>query len=128
MVRFENNLGKVRRFRKLKQSEVSEETGIPISTLRKWEQGVNSPPADMLMKLANYYRVNTDTLLFPGYPMPGQSFDPSIGLADDEKRLVEAYRALTDEGRLRLMEYASDLVASGRYRRQPGDGAALQSA
>lgn len=79
MVRYESNLGTVRRFRKLTQAQVSNDTGIPLPTLRKWEQGVNSPPGDVLLKLADYYRVNVDTLLHEDYPLPGQKLRPARG-------------------------------------------------
>ena len=77
--RHANNLGTVRRFRHLTQEQVAHDTGIAVSTLRKYEQGVTSPSASVLIDLANYYRVNVDTLLHPGYPLPGQKLRPSVG-------------------------------------------------
>ena len=79
MPRYETNLGEVRRFRKLTQDQVSRDTGIPLPTLRKYEQGHNSPPCDTLNKLADYYRVTVDALLHRGYPLPGQHLRPSKG-------------------------------------------------
>lgn len=79
VARLENNLGRVRRFRNLTQEQVAKDTGISVSTLRKYEQGVTSPNASTLLMLADYYRVNTDTLLYPNYPLPGQKLRPSTG-------------------------------------------------
>ena len=39
-----NDIKDIRRKTKMSQSEFAELYGIPVSTLRKWEQGIASPP------------------------------------------------------------------------------------
>lgn len=40
-------------------------------------------------------------------------------LSSDEEQLVTDYRSLNAEGREKVSEYAADLVASGRYKKEP---------
>ena len=48
-----------------KQIEVCEAIGIPkVQTLSAYERGVNYPPIETLKKLAVFYNVSTDWLLF----------------------------------------------------------------
>lgn len=48
---------------KMTQKEASEVSGIPLSTLRRWEQGVNEPDIDSINLLADLYHTSTDILL-----------------------------------------------------------------
>ena len=57
------NLKIVRKYAGLTQSQVANATGIPLGTLRRWEQGVNEPDMESVVKLAELYGVSTDTIL-----------------------------------------------------------------
>lgn len=57
------NLKIVRKHAGLTQAQASEATGIPLGTLRRWEQGVNEPDMESVVKLAELYGVSTDTIL-----------------------------------------------------------------
>ncbi|TDC40034.1 helix-turn-helix domain-containing protein [Micromonospora sp. 15K316] len=59
--------------RRLTLTEVSERTGISVSTLSRLESGVRRPSLDLLLPLAKAYRVPLDDLV--GAP---QSGDPRI--------------------------------------------------
>jgi transcriptional regulator with XRE-family HTH domain len=57
-----------RRLRQLRgfdvtQEEFAERLGISQSQLSKYERGVAAPPADVLMRIKNRYRVSIDWLL-----------------------------------------------------------------
>lgn len=45
------------------QAQASEASGIPIGTLRRWEQGVNEPDIASIILLADIYKTSTDELL-----------------------------------------------------------------
>jgi transcriptional regulator with XRE-family HTH domain len=47
---------------RLTQKEASERSGIPLSTLRNWEQGTNLPRIDQAIKLAHALEVDLNTL------------------------------------------------------------------
>lgn len=57
------NLKIARKHAGLTQAQASESTGIPLGTLRRWEQGVNEPDMESVVKLAELYGVSTDTIL-----------------------------------------------------------------
>lgn len=45
------------------QDEVANALSVSNKTISKWENGTSSPPLSMLVSLAKYYNVSTDTLL-----------------------------------------------------------------
>lgn len=96
-----------------KQKEVSAITGIPLGTLRRWEQGVNEPPIENIIQLAELYQMSTDELL--GSSFASAEYDAS-GLTEDEHHLLELYRKCSDQGREYIMQVAS--VTAGIFIRQ----------
>ena len=58
-----NNLKRARNRAGMTQAEASEASGIPIGTLRRWEQGVNEPDIASIILLADTYETTTDELL-----------------------------------------------------------------
>ena len=61
------NLKIARKYAGLTQTQASEATSIPLGTLRRWEQGVNEPDMESVLKLAELYGVSTDTILGSRY-------------------------------------------------------------
>jgi transcriptional regulator with XRE-family HTH domain len=47
---------------RLTQAELAERSGIPISTIRSWEQDVNVPRLDLALRLARVLGVTMDEL------------------------------------------------------------------
>lgn len=87
-----------------KQKEVSEITGIPLGTLRRWEQGVNEPDVDHIIQLADLYGTSTDELLGSGFA--NIEYDTSR-LSDDETQLIQLFRKCTQQGKEYLLQVAS---------------------
>ena len=86
----------------MKQKEVAEKTGIPLGTLRRWEQGVNEPDTDSLVLLADLYGVSTDVIL-------GSSFSSKNEvqqLSADERELIRLFRSCDQRGREYMMQMA----------------------
>ncbi|THG32117.1 helix-turn-helix transcriptional regulator [Glaciibacter flavus] len=63
----------LRQWRELTLADLSEQTGISVSTLSRLESGARKPALDLLMRLAGVYRVSLDDLV--GAP---QIADPRI--------------------------------------------------
>lgn len=57
------NLKTVRKAAGYTQERAAQCAGIALGTLRRWEQGVNEPDMESIIKLAELYRVSTDTIL-----------------------------------------------------------------
>ena len=101
-------LGKARREAGLTQAAVSEKTGIPLGTLRRWEQGQNEPDMGSLVQLADLYGASLDAMLCrPAVPNEGPvpSNDPALA------RLVANYTSMTAEGRTALVATSAALAA-----------------
>lgn len=73
------------------QLAASEQSGIPVGTLRRWEQGVNEPNIDSILLLADTYKVSTDILL--GHTSHANA------MSDKECELLDAWNSLSDQGR-----------------------------
>ena len=59
-------LGSSREKSRLTQKEVSAKTGIPLGTIRRWEQGQNDPDLNSLIQLVKLYGVSLDAILEMG--------------------------------------------------------------
>ena len=60
----------LREDRDIKQKAVAEYLGMDPTVYRRYEKGVRSVPVDVIIKLADYYKVSTDYLL-------GRTDDPA---------------------------------------------------
>ena len=58
-----NRLGEARKNAGYTQKAVSVETGIPLGTIRRWEQGQNDPDMSSLVTLAKLYDTSLDYIL-----------------------------------------------------------------
>lgn len=60
----------LREDRDIKQKTVAEYLGMDPTVYRRYEKGVRSVPVDVVIRLADYYKVSTDYLL-------GRTDDPT---------------------------------------------------
>ncbi len=79
--------------RGLTQEEASIQSGIPLSTLRKYEQGVTDVSGKALIKLAKLYKVTSDELL-------GCHHTGKYSVEREELDVLEHYRNLHANDRL----------------------------
>lgn len=93
----------------LTQAQASEKSGIPLGTLRRWEQGVNEPSIEDIVRLADLYSVSTDELL--GSAFAAIEYDSGTTLTADERQLVTLYRKCSPDGR-RYMLGVAETTAS----------------
>lgn len=95
--------------------EVGRPLGISRSAVNKYERGViKNIYTSVVEGFATVLRCS------PGYLMgwtenPLDGIRPDISMSPDLSALSDALDQLNDEGREKLLDYASDLVASGRY-------------
>lgn len=78
------------------------------STISRYENGLQEPMVSTVKNIATFFSVDPSDLL--GYNVPA-----SVVLSPQLKILSDALEQLNDEGREKLLDYAADLVASGRY-------------
>ena len=105
----------------LTSDELSARSGVPIGTLRKILAGATTEPKlPAMIAIATALGVSVDWLLY-GTPVPAAGPSPEI------QALEAALAQLNEEGREKLLDYAADLVASGRYIKTDTTGMVYQS-
>lgn len=62
-MKFAENLKKVIQDRGIKITTISEETGIPLSTLSEWTAGREPKVSEALVRLSKYLNVSLDNLV-----------------------------------------------------------------
>jgi len=80
------------RGKRFTQKEVSESTGIPISTLAAYENNIRQPALDNLRTLAKFYGVS------PGYLLENNESNPNIFF-----ELLEIYQEVSSRPNLKLL-------------------------
>lgn len=102
---------KIRQLRKEKnmsQADLSYATGLTKGAISMYELNARNPKFETLEILADFFNVDMNYLL-------GKSEYTDIVADDTERLLFSMYRALNEEGKKKVAEYMSDLVASGKY-------------
>lgn len=99
----------IRKSRKLTQEDVAKILDIPTRTYQNYEREVREPDSVILCKLADFYGVPLDAL-FGREPTSDRS-------RSEEHEILNLFYNLNDEGRSKLIDYADDLVSSGKYPR-----------
>ena len=106
----------------LNQTELCERTGINKGALSSYLSGRYFPKQKSLELLSNALHVSINYLM--GHDEPSSSLsDQSASIADiTEARLLAVYRDLNNAGKDKLLSYAEDLQASGRYKKESDSG------
>lgn len=92
------------------QKEIAEKLGVSKSSVTNWLKGKNSPDANLVMPICNLLNITV------GQFYGEEEKSPSTAEAvPGEEQLISLYRDLNDEGREKLVDYADDLVSSGKY-------------
>lgn len=97
----------------LTQSDICKQTDINKGALSSYLSGRYFPKQKSLEKLANIFGVSIEYLM--GLSDDTDSPSSNSSLTAGEQQIVSSFRQLNEEGRERLLNYADDLVASGRY-------------
>lgn len=126
----------IRRYRQeagLSLRELADMVDVTYSTLSHYENGRTVPRYDTLKRLARALGVDSVYYLYGDedqdeYDRMMRERDEQITLEQlriaakhlatlgrPEGRLLDAFFALNEEGQKKLLDYAEDLVASGRY-------------
>lgn len=108
---FAERIKKLRKEKKMSQSELAQMVGTDIRQISRYEGGKILPYAETIVKIANVFDVTTDYLLIENAPRKPFRFD--------EKELLEhidEIRNLTDEDKRCLYHYINALVAKNKIK------------
>lgn len=99
------------------QQQLADSIGVAKSTISMYESGQREPDFETLEALADYFNVEMSTFFPGGSTIPGLLPLPAGEAAPDPKeaRLTDLYRQLNTDGQEKLIDYADDLVSSGKY-------------
>lgn len=109
---FGDKLALLRMKNHLKQQDIADKLGIPVSTYRNYEIGLREAPYSIIVKLADILGVSLDYLF--GRSSKGNVLEDAVMnhplLSDEEKAMICAYVDLPPHSRLALMSLASEAV------------------
>ena len=63
MERISSNLKVLRELKKLSQEQMAEQLNITRARLGAYEEGRNEPPIDIILRIADYFKISIDALL-----------------------------------------------------------------
>lgn len=90
---FYTNLNKYISMSGKNKKTISEEMGIPYTTLAEWANGKKFPRADGIERLATYFKIEKSDLLEEKNITPTLAHEYNMILSAHEKELLLAYRA-----------------------------------
>lgn len=112
---FYDNFIKACNMVKKSPSVVVQEAGISKPAVTRWRKG-EMPRDATIQKLADYFGIAKTDLTGETYLKVTEPVT-SNPAPSDLRRLADAMEDLNEEGREKLLDYAADLVASGRYKK-----------
>lgn len=105
-----NKIRQLRKEKKLSQEDLAQATGLTKSAISMYELDQRKPKYETLEVLADFFNVDMNYLM-------GRSVYTELVLDDTERILINQYRALSSEGKVKVSEYISDIVASRKYKK-----------
>lgn len=93
----------------MSRREVAEYLGVSPMAVYNWINGKNAPDLDMLVKICELFNVSFN-VMYGVEPLPNG--EPDI----ERQQLLECFNQLNLTGRIKLADFADDLVSSGKYK------------
>lgn len=116
---WQENLKKMKAASGKTTAEIAKGSGIPEPTLEKLFAGATKDPKlPTMQKLVYYLGYTLEDLCRDEKNTPAPSKDDEGALTKEElSRISAAMSQLNEEGRERVVEYAEDLAAGGRFKK-----------
>lgn len=100
-------------------ADASAAIGVTIMTIQRYEKAERKATVETIRKLCSAYSVDADELMQHAIDrfrsLSPVSISNSESLSSSERVLLSSFRTLNASGQCKLIEYAEDLVVSGRY-------------
>ena len=96
---FKNNLVELMRTTKVKQVDIAKYAEVSYQTVSAWVTGRGYPRADAMEKLCRFFGIKQSALT--------EAKDP---VKTEEDILLSAFRSMSDLGREKMLERASELI------------------
>lgn len=102
-----------RELRGYSQNYVALSLGVKPPSVNSWEKGKTKPTLDNLIALSGLLNVTTDMLL--GLKPLNDSKPQDEAPAETDHTILDLLYQLNEEGQEKVVEYADDLLQSGKY-------------
>ena len=111
---FAQRLKALRKANNITQEQLAAIIGVERSSVGKYEGKSRIIPSDdVKYRIAEYFGVSVDYLM--GYTdSPNPPIEES-DLTEAERKLIDGFRSLNEEGQEKLIDYVDDLLQSGKY-------------
>lgn len=94
-----NRLAQLRDEKGLSQAQVGKIVNAAQNTVSQWEKGTRGISSEMLIRLANFYKVSIDYLLGLTENRTGTQANTHTHITSDEIELIKKYRSLDEDGK-----------------------------
>lgn len=104
----------LRKANNITQEQLAAIIGVERSSVGKYEGKSQIIPSDNVKyRIAEYFGVSVDYLM--GYTdNPNPPIEES-DLTEAERKLIDGFRSLNEEGQEKIIDYVDDLLQSGKY-------------
>jgi len=103
------NIRVLRKQSGLTMKQLGIELGMAESTVSLYETGKRSPDIQSLIRIADFFDVSLDYLCGRESDNSERTFSPQ------QSKVLSLFDDLNEEGQEKLIDYADDLVSSGKY-------------
>lgn len=104
---FKYRLKKLRKERKITQSQLAEKFKFTDATINRYEKGVNEPTLETLVKIAKFFNVTTDYLL--GFEPVNKNI-PESEFTQEQQQVVELIKKLNSKELEKVYNYLLGLL------------------
>lgn len=109
-----DNIKRLRESHGMSQSEFGKIAGVTDKAVSTWENGLKIPRMGAVQKIADFFHITKSEILDDHYErvdLPQSFTSPVL------QSLADSVAQLNEEGQEKLVEYADDLVSSGKYKK-----------
>lgn len=103
----------------LNKRTLSQASGVPYTTIDGlYKKGYEGARMSTIKSLASFFGVTLDSFCRDDIDELQYAYQkPDISLSPAEHQLIINYRSINTDGQERLLDYADDLVQSGKYKK-----------
>ena len=107
--------------------EVAEKLGVKEATMQRYESGqIKNIRHETILALSSIFSCSPSYLMGWIDTLFEAPAADTPALSKPEKRIVEAFRSLNEEGQEKVVDYIDDLVQSGKYIKNNSYGMAVE--
>ena len=104
-----NRIQELRREQNLTQDALSEQIGVSQETIRAYEAGIQDPPPEILVKLAQKLNASIDYIFCQ---RASRKADSPSRFTNEELRLLDMFRQFDPSQRSLILDYLKSLTDS----------------